>query len=256
VNMAEYQDYQKVQIFANGYKISAMYRVRFHASGPCLKGQWEGPHWRDVAPLELPYFRAEGSGHRPRTTVKLCYHDAGISGIFKVEDRYVRCIRTEYMDPVYKDSCVEFFVQPRPGGGYFNFEFNCGGTLLCSYISDPERTADGFKQFTPLPLEDGGQVRVYHSLPATVAPEITGPIIWLLEFFIPFALFEKYTGNIGDPAGQEWAANFFKCGDETSHPHWGSWQPLPSLNFHLPECFGKIRFEEREEGPITMNPEL
>ncbi|MGC2064216.1 MAG: carbohydrate-binding family 9-like protein [Thermodesulfovibrionales bacterium] len=236
-----------------------MYRVRFHACGPALEGKWDSPQWSSADTLELLHFRTEGSSHRPRTAVKLCYSDAGISGIFRVDDRYVRCMRTAYMEPVYKDSCVEFFVRPRPGSGYFNFEFNCGGALLCSYITNPERTADGFKQFTPLPVEDGRQVRVYHSLleigseigleigseigPKTVFPEISEPVTWVLEFFIPFALLEKYTGSIGDLPGQEWAANFFKCGDETSHPHWVSWQPLHSLNFHLPECFGKIRFE-------------
>lgn len=231
-----------------------MYCLRFCTRCSDLNGEWDGPFWSGTVPAELSHFRAEGSVHRPRTAVKLCYSDAGISGIFRVEDRYVRCIRTEYMDPVYKDSCVEFFVQPLPDRGYFNFEFNCGGTLLCSYISDPERTADGFKQFTPLPAEDGRQVRVYHALtdygtecgPKTVFPEITGPVTWVLEFFIPFALLEKYAGSIGELPGQEWKANFFKCGDETSHPHWASWQPLHSLNFHLPECFGLLKFGERE----------
>lgn len=223
-----------------------MYRVRYHAAGPSLKGEWDGPAWGDVAPVELLHFRSEGSCHRPRTRVKLCYHDTGISGIFQVEDRYLRSIRTKYMEPVYKDSCVEFFVRPRPGGGYFNFEFNCGGTLLCSYITDAERTADGFKEFTLLPAEDGRRVRIYHSLPGTVTPEITEPVTWMLEFFIPFALLAQYAGSLGPLPGQEWAANFYKCGDETSHPHWVSWQPLHSLNFHLPECFGTIRFEERE----------
>jgi len=35
--------------------------------------------------------------------------------------------------------------------------------------------------------------------------------------------------------------NFFKCGDETSHPHWASWSPISEeLNFHRPETFGSI----------------
>ena len=146
------------------------------------------------------------------------------------------------MEPVCKDSCVEFFVQPEEDSDYFNFGFNCGGALLCSYITDPERTAEGFKKFIPLPVEDGNQVAVHHSLPETVDPEISELVSWMLEFFVPFALLEKYAGSLGDPAGQEWRANFYKCGDETSHPYWASWQPLHSLNFHLLECFGKIRF--------------
>jgi hypothetical protein len=50
-------------------------------------------------------------------------------------------------DPVWKDSRVEFFAQPMPERGYFNFEFNCGGAFLCYHITNPERTTEGFKGF-------------------------------------------------------------------------------------------------------------
>ena len=81
----------------------------------------------------------------------LVVHDGrAIHGIFQVQDRYVRCVRKEYHSEVWKDSCVEFFAEPKPGRGYFNFEFNCGGAFLCNHIVDPARTADGFKEFEGL----------------------------------------------------------------------------------------------------------
>jgi len=211
-----------------------------------MTGSWDGPAWADAETLELKHFRNEGSDHHPVTSAKLLYDREGIYGIFRVEDRYVRCLGTEYMDPVYQDSCVEFFVKPKQDSGYFNFEFNCGGTLLCSYIVDPERIPGGFRDYLPLPAEDGKKVRVYHSLPSFIEQEITEPVTWVLEFFIPFDLIGKYAGritNAGSPAGQKWRANCYKCADESSHPHWVSWQPMPTLNFHLPECFGTILFE-------------
>jgi hypothetical protein len=67
-------------------------------------------------------------------------------------------------------------------------------------------------------------------------------VTWTLEFFIPLELLEKYVGSVGNVRGSEWKANFYKCGDETSHPHWVSWQPVPKLNFHMPECFGTVMF--------------
>ncbi len=223
-----------------------MYTIRYTEIRPEMAGAWTGNVWGRVETLELVHFRCEGSDHRPRTGLKLLYDANGLYGIFRVEDRYVRCTRVEYMAPVYKDSCVEVFLQPKPGGGYFNFEFNCGGTLLSSYIVDHERVPGGFRNFTPLSPGDGQRVEVFHSMPKVVYPEVTSPTIWFLEFFIPFALLEKYAGPFGDPAGQQWRANFYKCGDETSHPHWASWQPVDSLNFHLPECFGTVRFEEKK----------
>jgi len=222
---------------------SGMYIVKFSGSKPEMKGLWEGPAWQRASTMELSCFRPEGTGHRPRTLAKLLYGSAGISGIFRVEDRYVRNVHTEYMDPVYRDSCVEFFFRPGTGSGYFNFEFNCGGALLSSYITDPERTAAGFKEFIPLPREDGERVAIYHSLPKVTDPEIVRPTVWLLEFFIPLWMIEKYAGSLGRLTGSEWRANLYKCADDTSHPHWASWAPITSKNFHLPECFGRIRFE-------------
>lgn len=116
--------------------------------------------------------------------------------------------------------------------------------MLLYYVTDTTRRPDGeFVGFLPLPPEEGSQVRRYHSLPERVEPEIEEDTEWVLEFAIPFTLFEKYIGALGDKAGQEWRANFYKCGDATSHPHWASWAPLPKTDFHLPECFGEIVFE-------------
>lgn len=218
------------------------YIVRSAAIRPDLTGCWDGPAWGQADTLELIHFRPEGSDHRPKTALRLLYDQAGIFGIFRVEDRYLRSIHTDYLSPVYKDSCVEFFVQPKQVMGYFNFEFNCGGALFCSYIIDPARTPKGFRDFVKLPEEDKKQVLIYHSLPDIVQPEITEPATWFLEFFIPFSLLEQYVGLLGNVSNRSWHANFYKCGDETSHPHWASWTELPEKNFHLPECFGMLSF--------------
>jgi hypothetical protein len=220
------------------------YIVRYATLKPEFKGLFNGPAWRHADTLELTHFRPEGNDHNPKTFAKTLYDESGIYVIFNVHDRFVRCIRTRYGEPVYKDSCVEFFVRPHSGSGYFNFEFNCGGAFLSSYIINPERTPEGFREFCPIPEDEAEGVIVYHSLPRKVEPEITEAVTWTLEFFIPFALLEKYAECIGNPSGRKWRANFYKCGDETSHPHWASWQPVPELNFHIPGSFGEIIFEE------------
>lgn len=209
-----------------------------------LESGWESPEWKDIEPVEIANYRPESSSHRPVTKVKLQYDNDGIYGLFFVKDRYVRCTRTAFQDHVYKDSCVEFFAQPSKSKGYFNFEFNCGGTLLSSYIGcmiTPDRTVKKSK-IIELNKKDRELVRIYHSLPPIVEPELQEETEWLLGFFIPFSLFEKYIGEIGNVAGQRWKANFYKCGDETSRPHWASWSPVDELNFHLPQCFGTIEF--------------
>jgi len=218
-----------------------IYTVK-RTTAPPLGLDWSDPAWSMAETLKVNNFRPESSDHRPLTFARLLHDGGGIHGIFQVQDRFVRCVRTEYCGQVWKDSCVEFFVQPKPDCGYFNFEFNCGGTFLCYHVTDSTRTADGFKAFKPVPWTIAQEVQVQTSLPRIIDPEMTESVNWRLRFFIPFALFEKCIGPLSNITGQTWRGNFFKCGDETSHPHWASWSPVDELNFHLPRCFGNIRF--------------
>jgi hypothetical protein len=56
---------------------------------------------------------------------------------------------------------------------------------------------------------------------------------------------EPYCGEVRPVVGQRWRVNAFKCGDETSHPHWASWAPIgEALNFHQPEYFGWLELAE------------
>jgi hypothetical protein len=210
---------------------------------PALHDRWDDDAWRPVPVLSVAHFRPESSAHRPRTWAKLVWDAAHIYGIFKVADRYLRCVHTAFQSPVCKDNCVEFFVQPSPDRGYFNFEFNCGGALSASYITDCRRTADGFAGWQPLTPGEGRRIAVQSSLPRRVAPEITEARTWQLAFRIPLDVMGHYTGALRLAPGDIWRANFYKCGDETSHPHWAAWHPVDALNFHLPHCFGRLRFE-------------
>ena len=221
------------------------YHVKRATVSPELAGLWDGSAWGQAEAITVGNFRPESSEHRPKVQAKLLFDAETIYGIFYVQDKYTRAVHRGYQDPVCRDSCVEFFVQPRPDKGYFNFEFSACGAFLVHYVTDTMRRPDGqFKGFLELPEEDGDLVRVYTSLPSPVEPEIQEDTDWQLEFAIPCTFFEKYVGSLGNPAGQSWRANFYKCADATSHPHWASWMPLPKTDFHLPEYFGTLRFEE------------
>lgn len=219
-----------------------IYRVFYTKIKPDFQGLWDNGVWRDVVPLAINCHRPEGSDHRPRTRCKLLFDEQNLYGIFCVEDQYVRCSRREFQSDVWKDSCVEIFIRPEGSLGYFNFEFNCGGTLLSSYVTSPERVNGKIRSFTPLVDEDDQKIRRFASQPPMVDPEIDTPVTWFLEFSIPLDVLEKYTGRLGDIRGQIWHANFYKCGNETSHPHWVSWMPLSARNFHEPESFGTLVF--------------
>ena len=169
--------------------------------------------------------------------------------MFEVADQFVRCVRRGYQSEVWKDSCVECFLRPNARDGYFNFEFNCGGSWLCNYIRDHRRTEKGFVDCAPLPAELAQRVKVCSSLPEVIEREIVEPIDWNLNFFLPYPVMEHFVGKLKPSHGSSWAGNFYKCAEDISHPHWASWAPVDEFNFHLPRCFGELVFAAPKEVP-------
>ena len=91
--------------------------------------------------------------------------------------------------------------------------------------------------------EEIAGIRIYHSLPDRVEPEIPEETRYEVGFFLPFELFEKIQHAPIPVSGTVWRGNVYKCGDQTSHPHWASWRPVRRVNFHEPDCFDILEFE-------------
>lgn len=221
------------------------YRIARTGHPPALDGHWGSGAWHDIAPLSIAHFHPRSSIHRPMAEAKAIHSDEGLHVLFRVLDRYVRVANTGFQAPVWKDSCVEFFVRPGGAGGYLNFEMNAGGSLLVFFIEDWTRTGgpEGFKRFRKLEPEWNGVIPRFHSLPERVEPELARPSLWTVQYTIPWSLFAGVAGAGRPGPGEGWTGNFYKCGDETSHPHWGSWSPIgETLNFHAPEYFGRLVF--------------
>lgn len=205
---------------------------------------WDTPQWRRADTLAVTHFPWEDSGHHPYTQARLLYDAESVAVHFCVEDRYVRAVAEKFQDGVCTDSCVEFFVSPRPDSqAYFNFEVNCGGTMLLHRCPAPAER-DAGRGTEDVSDADGETIEIAHSQPKRVEREITEPTTWTVEYRVPFDLFTKYLDAPAPQAGTVWKANFYKCGDRTSHPHWGSWYPVdtPRPNFHQPDFFQPIVF--------------
>ena len=203
---------------------------------------WDKPAWQKVQPLELTYYMGDKPAHFPRVQAKVAYDAANLYVIFRVKDNYVRAVAQKHQDMVCRDSCVEFFFAPGTDvtKGYFNLETNCGGTMLMHFVTVPR------KDNKPVSDELLDQIDIAHSQPKIVNPEVAEPTVWTLEYRLPLALAAHYLPNAPKPApGVEWRANFFKCADQTSHPHWLTWSKVerPRPDFHVPEYFGTIVFK-------------
>lgn len=203
---------------------------------------WDGA---DVAPIT--HYQRPDSGHRPPTEARVLYDDDGLSVAFTVDDHYVRAVAENFNDMVCQDSCVEFFVSPFADPAtdpFFNFEVNCGGTMLLYRCPGTAESAAGTER-VHLPDEDGALIAIAASLPKRIEPEISEPTSWRVEYHVPWSLFTRYFDVEPPSAGTIWRGNFYKCGDHTSHPHWGTWAPMASVKkgFHQPEFFQPLHFE-------------
>ncbi|MCC6422568.1 MAG: carbohydrate-binding family 9-like protein [Phycisphaerales bacterium] len=221
------------------------YIVRRSNKAPDLSPNADLSSWNAAEVLHVDQFRPESSSHHPITDARLLHHDKTLFVRFDVQDQFVRCVRDQYQDLVSSDTCVEFFLKPKQSAGYFNFEVNCGGTILLFYIEDPTRAPNAFfTKFTTIPWEQGQLIRIQSSLPKRIDPEITTPVKWQLTASVPLSILESYVGPLSPLSGQTWQGNFFKAAPETSHPHWASWSPITGpLRFHQPQLFGDIQFE-------------
>jgi hypothetical protein len=182
----------------------------------------------------------EKPAHMPKTQVKLMYDSNALYIIFRVEDKYIRAI-AQHQGNVCRDSCVEFFFTPSEDieTGYFNLEVNCGGTMLFHHQLVPRENP------TVIAEEDCRRIEIFNSLPKTIETEIKVPTVWTICYRMPFDILEKYSKVAKPRKGVAWRANFYKCADATSQPHWLTWSKVnrPKPDFHVPECFGRIEFK-------------
>jgi hypothetical protein len=221
---------------------ASKYRVQKINVQPEINAVWDKMPWSEIESIQIKQFMGDKPEHFPFTQAKAAYDNTAIYVIFRVEDRYVRAVADNNQGPVYLDSCVEFFFTPGTDieKGYFNLEMNCGGTMLFHHQMKP-RTDQ-----TLISDHHIQQVDVAHTLPEIVDPEIDRDTTWIVEYRIPFSILSDYHSFSRPEAGTVWRANFYKCADETSHPHWLTWAPVdfPRPNFHLPQFFGLLEFQD------------
>lgn len=189
----------------------------------------ETTEWNDIDTINWPEY-----GYRPQVQFRTAYTDTAFLLQYKVKEQAVRAIAANDNGEVWKDSCVEFFITP-DNSIYYNFEFNCAGTcLLAAGDSRNGREAAQSNVISP--------IRRQPSLGRHPFGERKGETEWDLALVIPYTCLFKHPDY--SPAGKTARANFYKCGDELTVPHFVSWNPIKTEtpDFHRPEFFGTVKF--------------
>jgi hypothetical protein len=175
--------------------------------------------------------------YKPEVQFAMAY---GLNEIFLkyyVKESHTKAEKSKINERVCEDSCVEFFVSPEDDGIYYNFEFNPIGTI---YLG----CGTGRHDSTRIENDTAAKVRTLGSLGTDPFSETDGETSWTLTIAIPFEVFTRH--KIDSLKGKSFRANFYKCGDRLSNPHYVTWNPVKTEkpDFHRPEYFGKILFTD------------
>jgi len=177
----------------------------------------------------------EGYSYKPGVELSMAYSDNEIFLKYYIHENYFKAEKTEPNQMVCEDSCVEFFVSPGEDEIYYNIEFNGIGTCLMG--SGTERANS--RLASP---EIFSGIRRLSSAGSKPEKERTGEYSWDITIAIPFKVF--FLHRIKSLNGKTIRANFYKCGDKLTVPHYVTWNPVGTLNpdFHQPKYFGILKF--------------
>lgn len=173
--------------------------------------------------------------YKPEVSFRIGHNSSQIWLSYEIKENHIRALETRTNGDVYKDSCVEFFISP-DGNNYYNFEFNCIGTIHQAY--GPDRNNRRF-----VDPEIIQSIEIESSLGNQPFKEKSGNFSWELMVKIPVQIFQ-FT-NLNSFNKLKATANFYKCGDETTLPHYVTWNPVKTdePDYHQPKFFGKVLFE-------------
>lgn len=173
--------------------------------------------------------------YKPEVELSIAYSDHEIFLKYYIHESYFKAEKTESNQMVCEDSCVEFFVSPEDDGIYYNLEFNGIGTCLLGSGTDRANS----KRANP---EIISKIRRESSAGKMPFKEKVGDNRWTITIAIPFEVFFHH--KISELKGKTFRANFYKCGDLLSVPHYVTWNPVGTEkpDYHRPEYFGILKF--------------
>ena len=179
-------------------------------------------------PEDFPY--------TPQASVKAFHNGEKLFLQFNVTEKDIHAKITEDFGEVWTDPCVEAFIAPDQDT-YYNFECTCIGRMLVACHAKGKETEK-------MPLETLAAIERYPTMGTDNFSLKEGEISWSMIEVIPAAAL--FNHKIESWSGKIFRVNFYKCGDNLPNPHFLSWNKIdfPRPNFHLPEFFGEVSFDE------------
>ena len=171
-----------------------------------------------------------------KASAQICYDAEALYLHLSAVESEIRAVEEGPIGSPCSDSCLEFFFCPMEGDmRYFNLEFNPNKCLYLGMGTSlenltrliPEEEPNNGTEFTFRPVinrtDDG----------------------WEIFYRIPYAFIRRFFPTFEAAPGKTMRANFYKCADMTSKPHYIAWNPITRLGrgvFHTPADFGLLHF--------------
>lgn len=172
----------------------------------------------------------------PKVSFKIAHNGENLFLQFFVEENEILAKTTEDNGPVWTDSCVEFFISFDNLSNYYNAEFSCIGKALLGYRKDKNNAMHADSAILK-------SIKRYPSLGVEPFDKKQGDFKWNMLVVIPVTAY--WQSGLDSFNGIKAHANFYKCGDDLTMPHFLSWNPIHTEkpNFHIPQFFGDLVFE-------------
>lgn len=196
-----------------------------------IDGLLDKDEWQGVKAITLTEVMT-GSKSRLETEVKAMYSNDYIYFAFRCADDYIKATMEKYNDKLYEEDVVEVFIDDNMDlKTYIEIEVNPLNAVLHYYMNnDLKGYYFGFAR------NDKKVISAVNINKETKE--------WCTEIAVPLSEFVTAKNNPPLP-GDKWLINFFRIDrGEKGEDEYSSWSATGKINFHMPEKFGQLVFED------------
>ncbi len=189
------------------------------------------PAWEKIPCISIDVCLAEQKSDT-KAWGQLCWNPDWIKVHLFAEEKEILARYTGECDPVWTDSCLEFFFCPvYEDPNYLNLECNPNGSMFFGI---------GVGRYDRIRLVPQQDLRELLSI--KTARTENG---WETFYTIPTALIRRFFPSYVPESGHMIRANLYKCGDDKTEPEYLMWSPITNgkADFHQSEFFGDLTFE-------------
>ncbi|MGM9774585.1 MAG: carbohydrate-binding family 9-like protein [Candidatus Egerieousia sp.] len=196
--------------------------------------------------VDVANWPERNGGYSPEASFSMIYSDTDLYIRYKVKEKALKAVygSDEGAKP-WTDDCMELFIIPNlEDMVYFNIEMNCvgkgiigRGALRKDRIRYTPEELKRVRRFSTL----GGEAFGIRELPADSGEWYE----WSMTIVVPLDMLCGEKG-VDIVKGKTVLGNVYKCGDEMPQSHYLTWSPIgtPKPDYHVPEYFGYLKFEE------------